>query len=314
MIYYEQPKEHISRKLLVACILGGWFGLHKFMQKKIFSGILYLFTFGLFFVGWFKDIKSFTDTIQLQNQHNAYVLEEMEREAEEKKRRQEREAARKRVIQRKMEETNSKISAIPSCDINFDLDNKLSRNTVSSFPEIKLAPVGKKFDTTKISSFVVVDIETTGLSAAKDRICQLSAILYVDGEPVQSFNTFINPKKNISLEASKINGITDEMLESAPTLEEVANSFLQFIGNRPIVGYNLVFDLKFLYCSGIDIFNKRKFYDAYILAKKVYSTYDYKLVTVANDIGIYYDAHNSLADCWAAGCVFLDEVQTITNP
>lgn len=300
----KRDPDFVSRKLFLCCFFGGWFGLHKFMQRKYVMGVLYLFTFGLFIVGWFSDIGKMAKQIQHQKYLNEQHFERMERIA-----RQKQEKDRKRAA------TNQQIAQIPKFEIQADDKAvKLTRNHISDLPDVHISAVGPKFNTSRISSFVVIDTETTGLSASSDRICQLSAILFVDGEPVKAFDTFLNPRKKMDPEATEVNGITDEMLADAPTIDEVASSFLEFIGDRPIVGYNLIFDLKFLYCSGIDILQKRKFFDACQLARKVYDgPIDYKLSTVSEYCGIFCDAHNSLSDCWATGQLFLKEVRRIVN-
>lgn len=303
-MYEVKNKEIVNRKIFLCCFFGGWFGLHKFMQRKYAMGVLYMLTLGLFFIGWLTDIAKLAKQVQHQRYLNEQHFERMERKA-----RQKQENDRKRAA------TNQQIAQIPKFEIQIDGKAvKLTRNHISDLPDVHISSVGPKFNTSRISSFVVIDTETTGLSASKDRICQLSGILFVDGEPVKAFDTLVNPKKKMPAEASQINGLTDEMLADAPTIDEVASSFLGFIGDRPIVGYNLIFDLKFLYCSGIDIIQKRKFFDACQLARKVYDgPIDYKLSTVSEYVGIFCDAHNSLSDCWATGQLFLKEVTRIIN-
>lgn len=303
-MYEVKNKEIVNRKIFLCCFFGGWFGLHKFMQRKYAMGILYMCTLGLFFVGWLTDIAKIAKQVQHQRYLNEQHFERMERKAVQKK-----ENDRKRAI------TNQKIAQLPRSQIKNDPEcAKLTRKHISDFPDVRISSVGSKFNTSRISSFVVVDTETTGLSASTDRICQLSAILFVDGEPVKAFDTYVNPKKKMPQEATQVNGITDDMLIDAPTIDEVAPSFLEFIGDRPIVGYNIMFDLKFLYCSGIDVFQKRKFYDAYQLTRKVYQgLVNYQLSTVSEYIGIFCDAHNSLSDCWATGHVFLRTVERIVG-
>lgn len=303
-MYEVNNKEIVNRKIFLCCFFGGWFGLHKFMQRKYAMGILYMCTLGLFFVGWLTDIAKLAKQVQHQRYLNEQHFERMERKAAQKK-----ENDRKRAI------TNQKIAQLPKFQIRINPEcAKLTRKHISDFPDVRISSVGSKFNTSRISSFVVVDTETTGLSASTDRICQLSAILFVDGEPVKAFDTYVNPKKKMPQEATQVNGITDDMLIDAPTIDEVAPSFLEFIGDRPIVGYNIMFDLKFLYCSGIDVFQKRKFYDAYQLTRKVYQgLVNYQLSTVSEYIGIFCDAHNSLSDCWATGHVFLRTVERIVG-
>lgn len=200
------------------------------------------------------------------------------------------------------------INSIPNFNIKLGEPRTLKRKTLSEMPEIKFSPIGKSFNTeAKLASFVVVDVETTGLNCGTNRICQLSAIRYEEFKPVEKFNTYINPHISISPETSAINSITDELVKDAPTISQVYDSFVEFVGNSPVVGYNLTFDLKFLFTSGIDLISKRKLYDVYELSKKAFKDWEFdsfKLEYVAEMNDIYYDAHNSLYDCYVTSKIF----------
>lgn len=210
---------------------------------------------------------------------------------------------------------NEKYANVPDFAITLNEPN-IKRNKLIELPEIKFSSVSKSFNKDKLMTFVVVDTETTGLKASSERIIQLSAVKYVDWEPVGKWNTYINPMRDIPAEASTINGITNEMVADAPTIKEVHDSFLAFVGESPVVGYNLPFDYKFLYMEGIDLTEqKRKYYDVMSIAKKKYKDdlYSYALTDVANFNNIYFDAHNSLNDCFATAEVFECLVDEITE-
>ena len=202
-------------------------------------------------------------------------------------------------------------------DIDVDSSNILHEQKLSDMPEIKIANITKSFVVdAKLPSFVVVDVETTGLNVRKDKIIQLSAIRFENKTPVECFNTYINPETHISEGASKINNIFDADVKNAPLLSEVANGFCEFIGKSPIVGYNISFDLSFLYCGGIDLITKRKIYDAMVLAKKIYAKEldNYALKDVLELYGMSPDMlHDSKVDCFMTGTVFLKMIRQITN-
>ena len=183
-------------------------------------------------------------------------------------------------------------------------------------PEIKFKNITKSFNPDSLPAYVVFDVETTGLKAYSDRIIELSAILYEENEPISCFTTKINPGKPIPAAASEVNNIYDKDVSDAPSISAVSGSFFEFIGSCPLVAYNASFDLKFLYCSGIDLISlKNKVYDAYALAKKAYdSAYvkSYTLTDIANFNNIYFDAHDSLNDCYATGLVFQKSILEIT--
>ncbi len=95
-------------------------------------------------------------------------------------------------------------------------------------------------------SYVVVDLETTGLQPAKDRILEIGAVKVENGEVKDTFCTFINPRMAIPPFIQALTGITQDMVENAPTAEQAFYEFLDFCGDRDLMGHNLMFDYSFL--------------------------------------------------------------------
>lgn len=95
-------------------------------------------------------------------------------------------------------------------------------------------------------SYVVVDLETTGLQPAKDRILEIGAVKVEKGEVKDTFCTFINPRMAIPPFIQALTGITQDMVENAPTAEQAFYEFLDFCGDRDLMGHNLMFDYSFL--------------------------------------------------------------------
>lgn len=216
---------------------------------------------------------------------------------------------------KKITEFESKYSSLPSHEISLS-DEFVYRKKLSDMPEIKYSTITKSFNKDKLVNFIVVDTETTGLKASSGRIVQLSAVKYVDWEATEVWNSLIDPKMDISKSASDINGITNELVSGKPTIKQVAKSFIEFVSGYDVIGYNLPFDLKFLYAEGIDLTQtKRKYYDVLALARKAYKNDldEFKLIDVAQYNGVYFNPHNSLNDCLATGEVFEKIVNEITN-
>lgn len=95
--------------------------------------------------------------------------------------------------------------------------------------------------------YVVFDLETTGLSPASDRIVEVAAIRVRGGCVDAEFQTLVNPEMRIPYGASRVNHITDEMVEDEPTIGPVMKAFDAFIGGDVLVGHNIgSFDLPFL--------------------------------------------------------------------
>lgn len=198
--------------------------------------------------------------------------------------------------------TEEKIAAIPKYPITINKDApRLKRQKLMEMPEIKISPMSKNFDCeSKLGDFISLDIETTGLKSSSERIIKISAIRYIGFKPIACFDTYVNPLRPIPPEASNVNHITDDMVADAPTISEISESFISFLGKLPIVGYNIAFDLRFLYCSGINLIGKHRIYDVYQAVKKFkLETYDNKLETVAEYSGLHCNFHDSLDDAYA---------------
>ncbi|MBE5821261.1 MAG: PolC-type DNA polymerase III [Clostridiales bacterium] len=105
---------------------------------------------------------------------------------------------------------------------------------------------GKANDIDIDTTYVVLDIETTGFSAVNDKITEFGMIKVKNGEILEEFETFVNPQIPIPEKITEVTNITDEMVKDAPTIEEVMPKILEFIGDSPIVAHNANFDLGFI--------------------------------------------------------------------
>ncbi|KEO84305.1 ATP-dependent DNA helicase DinG [Tumebacillus flagellatus] len=95
-------------------------------------------------------------------------------------------------------------------------------------------------------TYVVFDFETTGFTAHKDRIIEIGAVKIQDGRVVERFHRRVNPGIKIPPYISELTGLTDELLEDEPSLEEVMPEFLPFYHDAILVAHNADFDLRFL--------------------------------------------------------------------
>ena len=95
--------------------------------------------------------------------------------------------------------------------------------------------------------YVLFDIETTGLSPATDEIIELSAVKVSRGDIIDTFDTLIRPNRKIPRSATAINGITNDMVRDAPTLEQKLPAFLDFIRGYKLVGHNIIPLIRILY-------------------------------------------------------------------
>lgn len=211
-----------------------------------------------------------------------------------------------------------KLANIPHAEIHVDTSApKIKKCSVSDMPEYGLTNIVTRSRPEKLCNYVVIDTETNGLKIQGGRILELTAMRFENFEPVAVWTTLLNPGLPIPDAATNINGITDDMVEDAPSLASVAQSFRDFVGSSNIVGHNLEFDLKFLYSRGIDLIQeKRKFYDTWPLSQKAFGNAvgNYKLSTVANYCDLPTDgAHRSLNDCYMSGIIFARCVNAIVE-
>lgn len=96
------------------------------------------------------------------------------------------------------------------------------------------------------NTVVVFDFETTGLKVLEDKIIEIGAVKMINGEIKESFNTLVNPQKSIDARITELTGISDEMVENAPTIQQVIGDFYKFCFGSVMVAHNLEFDYGFL--------------------------------------------------------------------
>ena len=95
-------------------------------------------------------------------------------------------------------------------------------------------------------TFVAFDIETTGLSDENDRITEIGAVVFRNGEEGERFQTFVDPGMPIPANIQKLTGITDRDVQGAPSEAEAVRAFLDFVGDRPLCAHNADFDIGFI--------------------------------------------------------------------
>lgn len=154
-----------------------------------------------------------------------------------------------------------------------------------------------------VSDYVIFDLETTGISSNYDEVIEISAVKVRAGRVVGEFNTLVNPGRAIPYGASRVNGITDEMVADAPPFCDVLREFLDFVGEDVLAGHNIrSFDLKFIYRDAKKYFGRipeNDYVDTLLMAKRDMPELSrYRLV----DLAEYYHisskgAHRALNDC-----------------
>lgn len=154
-------------------------------------------------------------------------------------------------------------------------------------------------------SYVVIDIETTGLSPAYEEIIELAALKVENGKPVSSFQELVYPRMIVSPFIESLTGITNNMLKNARPIEEVINDFISFTGTDTIiVGHNVNFDINFIYDKLMRTDGRafsNDFVDTLRLARKYLPQLSHRSL---GDLTEYFSievktAHRALADCFS---------------
>ncbi len=150
------------------------------------------------------------------------------------------------------------------------------------------------------SSFIIFDIETTGLSPLTCGITQIGAMRYKAGEITDRFDTFVNPGMPIPARITELTGITDEMVLNAPSEDAAVKAFLDFAAGDMLVAHNASFDVSFIRRVASD--NRIVFDNAYLdtVALSRYLNPDvsnHKLDTLAKYFKLgEFDHHRADAD------------------
>lgn len=162
-------------------------------------------------------------------------------------------------------------------------------------------------------TYTVYDIETTGKNYQTAEIIEIGAVKYDKGKEIDSFNVLVNIEPNkIPKKVKELTGITDELLsEQGIGLKEAIESFIQFIGDSILLGYNITtFDNYAIAqaCDKYQIDFSNNFVDAYYLARKnLKDIENHKLSTVAEHYGLSTEgAHRALFDCRMTNSIYIE--------
>ncbi len=155
--------------------------------------------------------------------------------------------------------------------------------------------------------FTVVDIETTGGTASSHKIIEVAVVTLNEGKIMNQYSTLVNPQKLIPPFITSLTGITNEMVEDAPTFSEIADAILDITEGKVFVAHNVNFDYSFLKqeFNTLGLKFDRKKLCTVRLSKKIYPGYkSYGLGSLTNRLGIEIDGrHRALGDAIATAKV-----------
>lgn len=148
-------------------------------------------------------------------------------------------------------------------------------------------------------AYVVFDLETTGLSALKDKIIEIGAVKVQNGKITEKFSTFVNPRVPISFEIEKLTGINDNMVLEAQEITEILPEFLEFCRGSVMVAHNAAFDISFIRqaCKEQGLEQEFTVLDTVALARILLPALSkYKLDVVAKALGVSLEHHHRAVD------------------
>lgn len=169
------------------------------------------------------------------------------------------------------------------------------------------------------TTFVVVDLETTGLHAGLDSIVEIAAVKVVNGEIVGEWDTMVNPGVFLPLEITQITGITTEMVKDSPAFADIVDEYLGFMGTDSVfVAHNVDFDREFMN-KHLEKMNRSLMPNPYLctfkLAKQVHPNLSrYGLGSLCTAFGIELpQAHRALHDARATAQLFIKFLKVLQN-
>ena len=163
---------------------------------------------------------------------------------------------------------------------------------------------------------IILDTETTGLSAEKDRIVEIACVELSNYNPTQNiFHTFINPEIKVSEDAFRVHGYSDEFLSTKPKFKDVVQNFINFIKDKKLIIHNADFDLGFLNNEfkrlNLKPILKSNILDTLQIARSKFPGVGNSLDALCKRFKINTDArekHSALLDCHLLSKVYIELV------
>ena len=172
-------------------------------------------------------------------------------------------------------------------------------------------------DTGFDGTFICFDIETTGLSAARDKITEIGAVKVENGVITDTFSTFANPEMPIPQKITQLTGITDDMVKDAPSQSEAVGAFLEFAGDNVLVAHNAPFDTSFIAKACEDMGREYNYtsIDTVAISRAILTDIkNCKLDTVAKFLRLGdFDHHRATDDAEMLARIFINLCQRLTD-
>ena len=172
-------------------------------------------------------------------------------------------------------------------------------------------------DTGFDGTFICFDIETTGLSAVRDKITEIGAVKVENGIITDTFSTFANPEMPIPQKITQLTGITDDMVKDAPSQSEAVGAFLEFAGDNVLVAHNAPFDTSFIAKACEDMGREYNYtsIDTVAISRAILTDIkNCKLDTVAKFLRLGdFNHHRATDDAEMLARIFINLCQRLTD-
>lgn len=168
-----------------------------------------------------------------------------------------------------------------------------------------------------LDSYVVFDLETTGLSPNAHKIIEIGAVKVINGKIVDRFSKFVNPKVPAPFAIEELTKIRDDMLVNEPEIAQILPEFMEFCEGSIMVAHNAEFDMGFIRknCEDLGLACKFTVVDTVAMARYLLPSLNrFKLDTVAKELHISLENHHRAVDdaeCTAE--IFVKFIQMLTE-
>lgn len=150
-----------------------------------------------------------------------------------------------------------------------------------------------------IDDYCVLDTETTGLSAYYDEIIEIGILKVRNNVIVDRYVQLIKPENPIDEFITYLTGITNDMVKDMPSIIDLREEVLQFIGDDIIIGHNTSFDIRFIN-EGLNLILNNNYMDTMQFARKLYTEMKHhRLSDLTEYLGLHNNEHRALSDCIA---------------
>jgi len=193
-----------------------------------------------------------------------------------------------------------------SLDHDIKVIYGMEANIVDDGVPIVYEPIEERLED---ATYVVFDVETTGLSSVYDTIIEIAGVKMKKGEIIDRYESFANPHRPLPEKIIEITQITDDMLVNAPEVEEVLQEFYEWVGDSVLVAHNAMFDIGFLNV-GYEKINLPKVQNAVIdtleLARYLFPQLgNHRLNTLCNHLNVeLVQHHRAIYDAEATAYLF----------